>query len=295
MGISYDDIEDFDTIYVVNNFKLTKIYIKFNVPVYVCFMLTLYAAYFLFRLILGRMFNFERHKKSPAKHFHHLVDAFFYGTVLFLFGNYSESFTWITALCVIIGLFCFAGIAELPFAKVDIRSIRTWDIKLKAILVVGVVIILALAGYHIYLANDFVIDADGHRLLPIYLIMLFVVLILIIISSMIVYKYQNYKYPTVRRYVLKFGQRQCIVLSKEEMDAPQSQPQQQSVEVQTKKKLFIEEMPKVAYHLHHWQIFYYLAFFTRFSDVISNISAGLVIGIFMHGISAYGFHDLLEE
>jgi len=36
------------------------------------------------------MFNYERHKKSPAKHYHHLVDTFIYGTVLFIFGNYLK-------------------------------------------------------------------------------------------------------------------------------------------------------------------------------------------------------------
>ncbi|KAJ1922668.1 hypothetical protein IWQ60_006380 [Tieghemiomyces parasiticus] len=47
-------------------------------------------------------------------------------------------------------------------------------------------------------------------------------------------------------------------------------------------------------HLHHWQIFYILAFFTRFPHTVSQISAGLVLGIFTHGGAAYGFDSLLE-
>ncbi|KAJ1910030.1 hypothetical protein IWQ60_010869 [Tieghemiomyces parasiticus] len=46
-------------------------------------------------------------------------------------------------------------------------------------------------------------------------------------------------------------------------------------------------------HLHHWQIFYILAFFTRFPHTVSQISAGLVLGIFTHGGAAYGFDSLL--
>ncbi|PVU85856.1 hypothetical protein BB560_006884 [Smittium megazygosporum] len=42
-------------------------------------------------------------------------------------------------------------------------------------------------------------------------------------------------------------------------------------------------------HVHHYQIFYILAFFTRFSTVFSRICAGLVLGIYTHGIAAYGF------
>ncbi|KAJ1650499.1 hypothetical protein IWQ61_008718 [Dispira simplex] len=47
-------------------------------------------------------------------------------------------------------------------------------------------------------------------------------------------------------------------------------------------------------HLHHWQIFYILAFFTRFPNVLSQICGGLVLGIFTHGGAAYGFDALLE-
>ncbi|KAJ1970268.1 hypothetical protein H4R35_005953 [Dimargaris xerosporica] len=48
-------------------------------------------------------------------------------------------------------------------------------------------------------------------------------------------------------------------------------------------------------HLHHWQIFYVLAFFTRFPHTISQLCAGLVLGIYTQGSAAYGFDPLLEE
>ncbi|KAI8058605.1 hypothetical protein BDF22DRAFT_652659 [Syncephalis plumigaleata] len=47
-------------------------------------------------------------------------------------------------------------------------------------------------------------------------------------------------------------------------------------------------------HIHHWQIFLILAFFTRFQDVISQVSAGLVLACFMQGGIAYGFDAMLE-
>ncbi|RKP05256.1 hypothetical protein THASP1DRAFT_32906 [Thamnocephalis sphaerospora] len=47
-------------------------------------------------------------------------------------------------------------------------------------------------------------------------------------------------------------------------------------------------------HVHHWQIFFILAFFTRFQDVVSQISAGLVLACFMQGGIAYGFDSMLE-
>ncbi|OMJ26393.1 hypothetical protein AYI70_g210 [Smittium culicis] len=50
---------------------------------------------------------------------------------------------------------------------------------------------------------------------------------------------------------------------------------------------------KYRVHLHHWQIFYILAFFTRFPNTISRIAAGLVLGIYTQGATAYGHDHLL--
>ncbi|RKP13796.1 hypothetical protein BJ684DRAFT_19742 [Piptocephalis cylindrospora] len=47
-------------------------------------------------------------------------------------------------------------------------------------------------------------------------------------------------------------------------------------------------------HLHHWQIFYLFAFFTRFPEPASQVCAGLVIAFFMQGGIAYGFDPMME-
>ncbi|KAG4103315.1 hypothetical protein H8356DRAFT_1644365 [Neocallimastix lanati (nom. inval.)] len=281
-----------DTIVIVNDFNLTQVFIRFNVFAYISFIGTLYLAYFLFRLILGRMFNYERHKKSPAKHYHHLVDTFIYGTVLFIFGNYSQSYSWITALCIIIGLFGFATICELPFCRVSLQSLRTWDIKLKLICAFAGVIIAAAAVYHIYLATQFKIDEDSSLVLPYVLSLIFICLFLFL-STFVVYKYQNMSFPSLKKRIIRVGERtKNIVMTRNEFEERQHDNTRDVIN--SDEVLFID-MPEVGFHLHHWQIFYYLAFFTRFDNVISEICAGLVIGIFMHGVSAYGFHDLLEE
>ncbi|KAJ2783553.1 hypothetical protein GGI15_002538 [Coemansia interrupta] len=48
-------------------------------------------------------------------------------------------------------------------------------------------------------------------------------------------------------------------------------------------------------HLHHWQIFYILAFFTRFDEFASKMCAGVVLGIFTQGYAAYGFDPMVER
>lgn len=57
-----------------------------------------------------------------------------------------------------------------------------------------------------------------------------------------------------------------------------------------------QPMPLLKYtlHLHHWQIFYLLAFFTRFDYLASRICSGIVLGIYTHGIAAYGYHPMME-
>jgi len=292
-----------DTVVIVNNFNLTQIYLRFNVVAYALFILSLYASYFLFRLILGRVFDYERHKKTPSQHYHHLVDTFIYGTVLFIFGNYSQCFSWITSLCIIIGLFGFAWIAELPFAKVSLQSLKTWDIKLKIITLVGVAIILAASGYHFYLATQFKIDEDASLIFP-YLLALFLICLFIFLSTIIVYKYQNMAFPNLKRRIIKVGERRRHhIMTRNELDEYNNRAISRAVEENQEvaepeikfEDVILIDMPRVGFHLHHWQIFYYLAFFTRFDNPISQICAGLVIGIFMHGVAAYGFHDLLEE
>ncbi|KAJ2013156.1 hypothetical protein IW146_001257 [Coemansia sp. RSA 922] len=52
---------------------------------------------------------------------------------------------------------------------------------------------------------------------------------------------------------------------------------------------------KYQLHLHHWQIFYILAFFTRFDQFASRACAGLVLGIFTHGHAAFGLDPLMER
>ncbi|KAF9399897.1 hypothetical protein BGX21_005402 [Mortierella sp. AD011] len=49
------------------------------------------------------------------------------------------------------------------------------------------------------------------------------------------------------------------------------------------------------FHPHHWQLFYTLAFFTRFDHWVSRVGAGIVIGAYMQGIMAYGYDYLIEE
>ncbi|KAF9541044.1 hypothetical protein EC957_003432 [Mortierella hygrophila] len=49
------------------------------------------------------------------------------------------------------------------------------------------------------------------------------------------------------------------------------------------------------FHPHHWQLFYTLAFFTRFDHWVSRVGGGITLACYMQGIMAYGFDYLIEE
>ena len=52
---------------------------------------------------------------------------------------------------------------------------------------------------------------------------------------------------------------------------------------------------KAVFHLHHYAIFYVLAFFARFPDTLSRIAAGAFIGASLHGIAAYDYDTTFEH
>ena len=47
-------------------------------------------------------------------------------------------------------------------------------------------------------------------------------------------------------------------------------------------------------HLHHYQIFLYLALFTRYPTPWSRVASGLALGAACHGVAAYGCDSVFE-
>ena len=48
-----------------------------------------------------------------------------------------------------------------------------------------------------------------------------------------------------------------------------------------------KQEPGLAYHPHHWTIFWILSIFTRFNTPISKICAGICLGIYIQGSAMY--------
>ncbi|KAI8989955.1 hypothetical protein BDB01DRAFT_487794 [Pilobolus umbonatus] len=120
--------------------------------------------------------------------------------------------------------------------------------------------ILAFAAYHIYLASEL-----GGIFVTCYVCSLGFPLI-IIVSAFLIEKEINTNW--CRTKIMSWKGNKAPTVADE------------SVTVIT------PYQSRVSIHLHHWQIFYVLAFFTRFDHPVSQVGAGIVIACYMEGICA---------
>jgi hypothetical protein len=193
---------------------------------FIIFLILVCSSFYIYKMS-AEVFNWQHTKRNYTDTYSDLAYLLFLSTVLFFLGNYKETLDYTTLISIFIGLYGFGYLGELSFMKNSLAGYKDWPVEAWIVYMSGLLIILALGGYHLY-------EAYNHDILPAYLLAL-----LIPIASAYA------AYNTSIKENLKFRP-------------------------------------------HHWVIFYMLSFFTRFNTTISKVSGGLCIGIFVHGISAYG-------
>jgi hypothetical protein len=125
----------------------------FNIPRFIFFILgTVIVPYFLYQWVSTARGFTERREKSRSEHFETIVTAIAYMVMLWFVGNYSHNFDWVTFLAVSVSILSYGAIAELPFAHESLTSIDNWNSKMWALFIGAIILIVILAGYHIYLA-----------------------------------------------------------------------------------------------------------------------------------------------
>lgn len=202
---------------------------------------------------------------------------------LFLFGNYSQTFTWITLVSSVVGHFGFGALGELKFAKHSLVTFRSWPVQLWILTLAGIAVIIALTAYHVYLSVRYQIALE-------YLLALVGAIAGTLGSTLcLMYWHNNRISQTCVRLISSGSRRLCLPASSSNGIIDR---EQQSTDI----IITTEDQPQVraTLHPHHWQIFLLLAYFTRFPEVVSQICAGLCIGIFMHGSCAYGYGEVYE-
>ncbi|KAI8077282.1 uncharacterized protein B0P05DRAFT_544373 [Gilbertella persicaria] len=222
---------------------------SFHPLVFLYFMLSFYLVpYPIYRLI-AKKYDWEVNKKSIARHWSDTMLAFSYGVILFIFGNYTKVFSWITVIAFYPSLFGYALIAEQPYTKTSLPNIKQWPKGMWVVFLVALAVILAFAGVHIYFASilplPFVIYYVCALCVPLFF--LFVAVLLI--------KEVNQNWIRTRYY----------------KDEEKANPYSNTISL----------------HIHHWQIFYVLAFLL--------VAAGIVLACYMQGICAYGYDPLVND
>jgi len=198
---------------------------------------TVIVPYFIYLLVAKKENWTERNIRSRTNHYETVVSAIFYVTTLWLLGNYRNTFDWVGFLAVTTSCLVFGKISELSWAKESLVTISRWDGKMWALIISVLVIIIALAIYHIYLSVKI-----GNRFWISYVGAL-----------------------TVPAMLLGFA----YLAAKDQNNDP-------------------SEKDQVLVHLHHYQIFFVLALFTRFPNLVSRICGGITIGCMMQGFASYG-------
>lgn len=275
---------------------------SFHPLVYLYFMLSFYIVpYPLYRFI-AKKYNWETNPKTIARHWSDTMLAFSYGVILFIFGNYTRAYSWITVVAFYPSLFGYALIAEQPYTKTSLPGIKTWPKGMWVVFLIALGIILAFAGIHIYfaakLALPFVIYYVCGLLIPIFFLVTSALLKKEVNKNWIRTKYHTYRQSKMNNKKNDTTVDEAIVV---EGQGPKPATIEEVAPTTTTTDVIVPPpIPNpytgtISLHIHHWQIFYVLAFFTRFTHPVSQVGAGIVLACYMQGICAYGYDPLVND
>lgn len=266
--------------------------------VFVC--TTLLLGYPLHR-ILAHYFDWEARKKSAVKHYADMLLALVYSTLTFALGNYSETYNWVSILFFYVGLIGLSLILELPFAKTSLPHWRDWSKRTWILIIFAIVAIGIFLVYHLYIAAG---KEDNYIFY--YAIALTIPFVLLGIGILVFHHQVGDRFG-LRIYFdqmrswkwnKKNGWASCGNGGPAPLESERSAPNDPVERVPPGTRddpACRDDGPTLVFHIHHWQIFYAIAFFTRFDTFGSQMAAGLVLGIYMQGVAAYGMDGFFEE
>ncbi|KAI8371745.1 uncharacterized protein BYT42DRAFT_616812 [Radiomyces spectabilis] len=183
----------------------------------------------------------------------------------------------------------------------SLPNIKHWPTGMWVVFLTAVGVILAFAAFHIYLAVEqplpFVIYYVCGLLVPSFFLA----------ASFAIQKEVNTNWT--RTFLFRFRQQPkpssihygatkpddlegASTRSATPEQPPTPQPES---ETQLLTGPYNPYTSRINIHLHHWQIFYMLAFFTRFTHPVSQVAAGIVLACYMEGICAYGYDSLVND
>ncbi|GAA5816094.1 hypothetical protein MFLAVUS_009616 [Mucor flavus] len=261
---------------------------SFHPLVFLYFMLSFFIVPYPLYQFIAKKYNWETNPRTMARHWTDSMHAFSYGVILFIFGNYTKAFSWVTVVAFYPSLFGYALIAELPYTKTSLPNIKSWPKGMWVVFLIALGLILAFAGVHIYFATQltmpFVVYYVCGLLIPGFFLTVAVLIIKEVNNNWIRTKYHTWRQSRAKSDSIDESVTPDTVTKSEERQDPSAPIAIHNPYPGT-----------LSLHIHHWQIFYVLAFFTRFTHPVSQVAAGIVIACYMQGICAYGYDPLVND
>lgn len=120
--------------------------VSFNPKMYAVFVASLIFTYVLYRHI-SKLPNWERRDKTLAVEIQDISQLIVYGTLVFVFGNYSQTFNQITFVSMIVGAIVFGWLGTIPFMKNSLAGFRDWSTPARVLYGVGFAVIAVTIVY----------------------------------------------------------------------------------------------------------------------------------------------------
>jgi len=112
--------------------------------------------YVLYLFVATHLGWTRKRKKTPTQHFESIVRALSSATLLWLLGNYEETFDKITFTFTIIGILLFGFVAEKlkDTHEHTLATMHKWNGSMKTVVFIVLLALAAVAVHHIHLATE---------------------------------------------------------------------------------------------------------------------------------------------
>jgi hypothetical protein len=164
---------------------------SFNLPMYIIFMTSLVSVYLLQQRSVNKSNN--NHNAFTSNQYHSFSQIILFGFVLFIFGNYSNTYSVTTLIGIIGGVALFKYIDQCPFALVQSAKVTSWPNKTKIFYSISAAILSLIFIMHLNFAHS-------GKILPFYLSLLICTVIWFVFGYYLDRKFGDIKFK--RHHVL---------------------------------------------------------------------------------------------
>lgn len=127
----------------------------FNVPRFLIFILfSVVLPYITYQAVSEKLKWTERKKKTTIDNVGDGLYAAFLQIPLFLIGNQSTCFDWMTIIGVFAGIMLFGFVSESPVLHHSLVSVSAWGPQMYLVMTSLALTILGMTGFHVYLATQ---------------------------------------------------------------------------------------------------------------------------------------------